>query len=191
MFSRIEIMQMLQFPAKLSTRREIAEINADHAHHDHMEKEFDVLYRLKSAYAELWYLQQSIALTHRNGSLLLDALAAARARYGTGSAGEEAVLKASLESARNDNLIVSLRQRELAMKSMIMAILDRPEGIRSGSPSCPIRSFSTSLSTRSWFGEWSTGRCSSMIRSLFSNRRPFFPQPGRNTFLISESASST
>ena len=127
MFSRIEIMQMLQFPAKLSTRREIAEINADHAHHDHMEKEFDVLYRLKSAYAELWYLQQSILLTRRNGELLLEALAVVRARYGAGSAGEESVLKASLESARNDNLIVSLRQKELGMKSMIMAILDRPE----------------------------------------------------------------
>jgi outer membrane protein TolC len=128
MFSRIELMQMFQFPAKLSTRREIAEINADHAHHDHMAKEFDVLFRLKSAYAELWYLQQSVALTRRNGDLLLEALAVVRARYGAGSAGEEAVLKASLESARNDNLVVSLRQRELGMKSMIMAILDRPDG---------------------------------------------------------------
>jgi outer membrane protein TolC len=127
MFSRIEIMQMLQFPTKLSTRREIAEISADHAHHDHMEKEFEVLYRLKSAYAELWYLQQSISLTRRNGELLLETLAVVRARYGAGSAGEEDVLKASVESARNDNLVVSLRQRELGMKSMIMAMLDRSD----------------------------------------------------------------
>jgi outer membrane protein TolC len=127
MFSRVEIMQMLQFPTKLSTKREIAEINADHAHHDHMEKEFDVLFRLKSAYAELWYLQQSIGLTRRNGELLQQALAVVRARYGAGNAGEEDVLKASVESARNDNLVVSLRQRELGTKSMIMAILDRPD----------------------------------------------------------------
>ena len=137
MFSRIEIMQMLQFPTKLSTRREIAEINADHAHHDHMEKEFDVLYRLKSAYAELWFLQQSIALTRRNGALLLEALAVVRARYGAGSAGEEDVLKASVESARNDNLVVSLRQRELGMKSMIMAMLDRSDGDTLGTAVIP------------------------------------------------------
>lgn len=137
MFSRIELMQMLQFPTKLSTRREIAEISADHAHHDHMEKEFDVLYRLKSAYAELWYLQQSIALTRRNGELLQQALAVVRARYGAGSAGEEDVLKASVESARNDNLIVSLRQRELGMKSMIMSILDRPDGDTLGTAVMP------------------------------------------------------
>ncbi len=137
MFSRIEIMQMLQFPTKLSTRREIAEISADHAHHDHMEKEFDVLYRLKSAYAELWYLQQSIALTRRNGELLQQALAVVRARYGAGSAGEEDVLKASVESARNDNLIVSLRQRELGMKSMLMSILDRPDGDTLGTAVMP------------------------------------------------------
>ncbi len=137
MFSRVEIMQMLQFPAKLSTRREIAEINADHAHHDHMEKEFDVLFRLKSAYAELWYLQQSIALARRNGEFLQQALAVVRSRYGTGSAGEEDVLKASVESARNDNLVVSLRQRELSMKSMIMAILDRADSDTLGTAIMP------------------------------------------------------
>jgi len=127
MFSRIELMQMFQLPSKLSTRREIAEINADHAHHEHMEKEFDILFRLKSAYAELWYLQQSISLTRRNGEALRQALDVVRARYGTGTAGEEDVLKASVESARNDNLVLSLRQRELGMKAMIMAILDRSE----------------------------------------------------------------
>jgi cobalt-zinc-cadmium efflux system outer membrane protein len=137
MLSRIEIMQMLQFPAKLATRRELAEINADHAHHDHMEKEFDVLYRLKSAYAELWYVQQSIELTRRNGELIQEALAVVRARYGAGSAGEEEFLKTSVESARNDNLVVSLRQREIGMKSMIMAILDRADGDTLGTAVMP------------------------------------------------------
>jgi outer membrane protein TolC len=127
MFSRVEIMQMVPFPGKLSTRREIAEIGADHAHHDHMEKEFEVLYRLKSAYAEVWYLQHAIGLARRTGDLLRQALAVVSVRYRAGSAGEEEVLKASLESARNDNLLISLRQRELSAKSMIMAILDRQD----------------------------------------------------------------
>ena len=126
MFSRVELMQMFQFPSKLTTKREVAEINAEHAHHDHMEKELDVLYRLKAAYAELWYTQQSIRLTRENGDLLRQALAVVRVRFGAGTAGEEEVLKASLESARNDNLLLSLRQREVAAKSMIMALLDRP-----------------------------------------------------------------
>ena len=127
MFSRVELMQMIPFPSKSSTRREIAEIDAGHAHHDHMEKEFDVLYRLKSAYAELWYLQQSIGLARRNGALLRQTLAVVRARFGAGSAGQEEVLKAAVENGRNDNLVVSLRQRELAAKSMIMALLNRAE----------------------------------------------------------------
>ncbi len=127
MFSRLEIMQMIPFPGKLSTRREIAEIGADHAHHDHMEKEFEVLYRLKSAYAEVWYMQQSIGLARSTGELLRQALAVVNVRYGTGSAGEEEVLKASLESAKNDNLLLSLRQREISAKSMIMAVLDRED----------------------------------------------------------------
>ncbi|HTY58095.1 MAG TPA: TolC family protein [Bacteroidota bacterium] len=137
MFSRVELMQMIPFPTKLSVRRDIAEIGAEHAHHDHMEKEFDVLYRLKSAYAELWYLQQSILLTRRNGDLLRQTLDVVRARYGAGNAGEEDVLKAALESARNDNLVVSLRQQELAAKSMIMGLLDRPEGDTLGTAVIP------------------------------------------------------
>jgi outer membrane protein, heavy metal efflux system len=137
MFSRVELMQMIPFPTKLSAKREIAEIEAEHAHHDHMEKEFDVLFRLKSAYAELWYLQQSIALTRRSGDVLRQALAVVRARYGAGSAGEEEVLRAGVESARNDNLVVSLRQQELAAKSMIMGILDRPENDTLGTAVMP------------------------------------------------------
>ncbi len=128
MFSRIELMQVIPFPAKLSAQREIAEIDASHAHHDHMEKEFDVLFRVKAAYAELWYLQQSIGLARRNGAVLREALGVVRARYAAGRAGQPEVLKASVESARNDNLLVSLRQQELASKSTIMAILDRAEG---------------------------------------------------------------
>jgi len=137
MFSRLEIMQVFPFPGKLATQRSIAEIGADHAHHDHMETVSDVLYRLKSAYAELWAMQRSIAIARRTGDLLRQAHAVVRARYSAGSAGEEEVLKSSLESSRNDNMFLTLRQRELSAKAVIMAILNREDSDTIGVAAMP------------------------------------------------------
>src|SRR5713101_1194514 len=60
MYSRLELMQMVRFPTKLSTQGELARIQAEHAHHDHLEKINEVLEKLKSSYYELWFLQQNI-----------------------------------------------------------------------------------------------------------------------------------
>ena len=125
MFSRVELMQMIPFPTKLAVRKEIASIDAEHAHHDHEEKILDVISRLKTSYAELWYIQQSIALAGRNSNLLVQALAVVRARFAAGGAGAEDVLRASLESSRNDNTLLALRARESAMKAMIMSLTGR------------------------------------------------------------------
>lgn len=184
-------MQMVPFPTKLSTKREVAEIDADHAHHDHMEKEFEVLFRLKSAYAELWYIQQSIELTRRNGEVLEQAFAVVRSRYGTGSAGEEDVMKASVESARNENLVVSLRQRELSMKSMIMSILDRSVDDTIGIAVLPDSlilpvSADTLIEWGMEYRPMLQHDSLDLVEQKFS-----FPPPVRNTSPISGSASST
>jgi len=125
MFSRVELMQMIPFPTKLTARREIAEIDALHAHHEHEEKALEVVGRLKASYAELWYVQQSIGLAARNGALLAQALAVVKARFASGSAGAADVLRASLESSRNENTRIALRAREDAMKATIMSIVGR------------------------------------------------------------------
>jgi len=127
MFSRVELMQIIPFPTKLAARREIAEIDALHAHHDHGEKVLDVLHRLKSTYAELWFVQQSIALAAKNGALLAQALAVVKARFASGNAGAADLLRASVESSRNENTLLDLRAREAAMKAMIMSIAGRGE----------------------------------------------------------------
>ena len=127
MFNRIELMQMIPFPTKLAKSREIAGIAAEHAHHDHMEKVFDLLLRLKSAYAELWYLQKSIGLNRENARLIARLSEIARTRYASGEAGLQEALKWDIEAEKSANDGRSLRERELAVKAMIMAILDRSD----------------------------------------------------------------
>ncbi|MEK6571985.1 MAG: hypothetical protein AABZ61_11480 [Bacteroidota bacterium] len=45
---KIELMQMFRFPSKLSKQTEIAEINAEHSYHEHMEKANEVLAKLRA-----------------------------------------------------------------------------------------------------------------------------------------------
>ena len=126
MYSRLELSQRIRFPSKLVRQSELAEIQVEHAHHDHMEKANEVLAALKSAYYELWFVQQSIRLTEQNSRLLKQFTEIAQTKYGVGLVPQQDVLKAYVEGAKNDNQLVSLRQRELGTKAMIMAILNRP-----------------------------------------------------------------
>lgn len=126
MMQKIELMQMLPFPGKLSTKTDIAEIQAEHAHHEHMEKANAVLAKLRSTYFELWFAQQSLMLNRENARLLQQFTKIAQVRYGVGETPQQDVLKAFVEIAKLDNQRIGLRQQELAMKSMLRALLNRP-----------------------------------------------------------------
>lgn len=127
MFARFELMQMIPFPSKLSGKREVAEIVAGHAHHEHMEKVSEIVVRVKTAFDELWSIQQSIALAGRNARLAEQVAEVARARYGAGGGGIDEVLKAEMEAARAANQRDVLLHQEQGTKSMLMSLLARTE----------------------------------------------------------------
>lgn len=100
---KIELMQMFRFPSKLSKETEIAEISVEHSHHEHYEKELEIITRLKSAYYELWFVQQSRALNQENSRLLQQFLSIAKTKFGVGDASLQDVLKANVELAKLEN----------------------------------------------------------------------------------------
>ncbi|MBI4548399.1 MAG: TolC family protein [Ignavibacteriae bacterium] len=124
-YSNFELMQMLRFPTKLATQGKLAEIRAEHAHHDHLEKINEVLARLKSAYYELWIVQQNIVLNQENARLIKQFVEIARTKYAVGETSQQDVLKAQVELAMIHNELITLRQQELSAKAMLMAILNR------------------------------------------------------------------
>lgn len=127
MFSRIELMQMLRFPTKLFAESKIGNIRAEHAHHEHLETINQVLARLKSAYYELWLLQQNIVLARENVRLMKQFAKIAESKYGVGQGSQQDALKASVEAAKMESELVTLRQQESGVKAMLMAILNRSE----------------------------------------------------------------
>lgn len=126
MYSRIGLMQRLPFPGKLATLSTIAEINAEHAHHEHMEKANEVLAKLRSAYYELWFAQRAALLNRENARLLEQFTKIAQTRFSVGQAPQQDVLKAYVEIAKLDNQRVHLRQQELRAKAMLRTFLNRP-----------------------------------------------------------------
>jgi outer membrane protein, heavy metal efflux system len=122
---KVELMQMFRFPTKLSTQVEIADIAAEHLHHEHMEVANEVLAKLRSMYAELWYAQEAIKVNRENGRLLQRFTQIAQTRYGLGSAPQQDVLKSYVEMAKLDNELLQLRQQELTAKAMLQSLTNR------------------------------------------------------------------
>jgi outer membrane protein TolC len=85
---------------------------------------------LRTAYFELWFAQQSIALNEENKRLLQQFVGVAQTRYGVGEAPQQDVLKSYVELGRLENQAAVLRQQELSAKATLAALLNR----RSGDP---------------------------------------------------------
>jgi len=122
---KIELMQMIPFPSKLSARRTIADYQSEHAHHDHLERVNDVIARLKNTFFELWYVQHAIALNDESERLLRQFLQIAKTKFGVGIVPQQDVLKALVELEKLENQLLTLREQEGVTKSMMMALLNR------------------------------------------------------------------
>jgi cobalt-zinc-cadmium efflux system outer membrane protein len=128
MYSRIELTQTIPFPSKLTTRRRLAEIQTEHAGHDRLEKVNEVVSKLKSYYYELWFIQQNIILNQEDARLMRQFATIAETRYGAGIGTQQDVLKSHVELALIRNEQITMRQRELSTKAMMMSILNRSSG---------------------------------------------------------------
>jgi outer membrane protein TolC len=85
----------------------------------------EVLSKLKSTYVELWFIQQNIAIAQENSRLMKQFLSIAQTKYTTGQVPQQDLLKAQVEIAMIGNEQISLRQKELSMKAMLMSLLNR------------------------------------------------------------------
>jgi outer membrane protein TolC len=125
MFSRLELMQMIPFPTKLGTQKDLADIQRRSSQSDQLEKVNEVLVKLKSTYVELWFIQQNIAIAQENSRLMKQFLSIAQTKYTTGQVPQQDLLKAQIEISMIGNEQISLRQKELSMKAMLMSLLNR------------------------------------------------------------------
>jgi outer membrane protein TolC len=125
-YQNFELMQMITFPTKLSMKKQIAAIQAEHAHHDHLETVVDVAAQVKSAYAMLWAARTQLAINQENQRLLQQIVQAAQTRYAVGKVTQQDVLKANIELAKQKSQAAILQQEITRAESMMRALLLRP-----------------------------------------------------------------
>jgi outer membrane protein TolC len=132
MYQNFELMQMIMFPTKLSTRKDIASIATNSARWGHTAKIVDVIARVRSAYAMLWDARTRLTINIENQQLLDQILRSAQTQYSVGQASQQDILKTSVElaKARSDEAVI--RQEIVSAESMLHAFLNRPNSVPIG-----------------------------------------------------------
>ncbi len=125
MYNRFKFMQMIPFPGKLSGEQSVGEIQAKRAYKDHLETISSVIANLKGAYAELWYIQQTIILLRENIQLMNQIAEITLTNYSVGKTLQQDVLKTGIELAKMENELSGYQSREPGIKAMLMSILNR------------------------------------------------------------------
>ena len=132
MYQNFGLMQMVMFPTKLSTRKDIASVAANSARWEHTAKVVEIIARVRSAYAMLWDARTLLTINIENQQLLDQILRTAQTQYSVGQASQQDILKTSVELAKARSGEAFLHQEIVGTESMLRAILNRPQNITIG-----------------------------------------------------------
>lgn len=122
----VGVTQTVPFRGKLALARRAAEreVGATTATLDATRRE--VVRDVKDTYYELAFLDRALEIVERNRGVLVNLIQVTEARYGTGAAGQQDVLKARVEASRLAETAVSLTEQRTATLARLNALLDRP-----------------------------------------------------------------
>jgi outer membrane protein TolC len=125
MYANVELMQVIPFPSKLSTRHSIAILLSEHAHHDHMEKIVQVVADLKNAVAMLWFARESLSLNLMNQQLLKRVLKVAETSYSVGKASQQDIFKTKIELSKLTIDEAGIQEQITTAENMMRQMLNR------------------------------------------------------------------
>jgi len=127
------VQQMFPFPGKLSAMGRMAESNASMIDQGYKALERKVVRDLKSAYFELYLVQQKIEINVENQELMKRFVAIASKQYELGTGKQPDILRAQTELSRLVNDGINLQQEKQVVESMINTLVNR-------SPDAPLGS---------------------------------------------------
>lgn len=133
----VGVEQTFPYPGKLALRRREAEqdLAASEAALEGARRQ--LVRDVKSAYYELAFVDQALAIVGRNGDVLASLITVTESRYGVGSGGQQDVLKARVEATRLAETAAGLMEQRQAALAQLNALLDRPSETPVPSPSMP------------------------------------------------------
>jgi outer membrane protein, heavy metal efflux system len=119
--------QDIPFPGKLRLRGQIAQKEADVQQQGYESVRRAVLAQVKTDYYELGYLATKLSILHGDGDLLGEVEKAAEARYRSGLATQQDVLRAQLQQTRLLQEITATELQTDTTEAKLKELLNRPQ----------------------------------------------------------------
>jgi cobalt-zinc-cadmium efflux system outer membrane protein len=120
--------QAIPFPGKLSLKQEITRLESVQAA-DRVESMRNLIrFQVKKDFFLLLENREVTRLTETNRAILGELLAVANSRYAVGKAPQQDLFKAQVEISRMENLLISLRKKEVELRADLNALRSRPVG---------------------------------------------------------------
>lgn len=124
--SRFELTQMFPWFGKLALEGDMAYREAEAEYENFLSKKNDLIYEVKEAYFEYYYLGRSIEITEENLKLLQYLEGIARTRYENGLAEQESLIRIQVEIGTLDDQVRTLKDMGNPTVAKLNAILGRP-----------------------------------------------------------------
>lgn len=132
--TRYLVMQDLPWFGKRDLKREIAELEAASARGLSQGSWADVAARIKSAYAQLWYVHGNLRLNGEILDLMARLEKIAQARYAGGLAAQQDVIRAQVEQTAMRTELVAMETERHHLEARLNALLARPPASPLGEP---------------------------------------------------------
>ena len=124
----IGLAQTIPFPGKLSLKEEVARLDAVQAA-DRVESLKNLIrFQVKKDFFLLLENREVTRLTEKNKALLGELLAVANSRYAVGKAPQQDLFKAQVEISRLENMLISLRKKQVELLADLNTLRNRPMG---------------------------------------------------------------
>jgi outer membrane protein TolC len=119
------IEQSFPFPGKRTLRGQVSAKAADAAEQEYLAKVREVVASVKSAFYQLFWVHQAIALHLEHQALLEEFVQVALQKYAVGQAPQQDSLKAQVELSKLHNSLLSLEQEKVTAQARINTLLNR------------------------------------------------------------------
>lgn len=133
------ITQTIPYPGKLALRTRAAKLDAEASLTSRDAARLSVVRAVKDAYYELVFANEALAIAERTQVVLVDVVRVTTALYGTGTGGQQDVLKARVETAKLAETASTLAEARRAALAQLNAARDRASDAPVASATMPPR----------------------------------------------------
>ena len=124
--------QQIPFPGKLGLKGKMAGQDAAAVYQNYEAEKRDVVFHVKQAYFDLYWVDRSLAILDEYLALLKDFTQVAEQKYATGQGIQANVLKSQVEISSTIERRLSFEKMRQGVEARLIALLDRPQDSRLG-----------------------------------------------------------